>query len=64
MQLIANYGHRVDRPLTDLDRLILKARMTPYRQLSDADRQRLKLLLGLQHAERERIQFVPTNQRR
>lgn len=59
MRLATNYGRRVDAPLTDLDRLILLARMTPYRELSDADRQRLKLLLSLQHAEREAIRFAP-----
>ena len=61
MRLITDYGMRLDRPLSDLDRMILLARMTPYQELNDADRQRLKLLLDLQHQERERIRFAPIN---
>ena len=58
MRLIAQEGVRVDHPPpTDLDRMILLARMTPYHELSQRDRQRLKLLLDLQHREREAIRF-------
>jgi len=57
MRLIAQEGVRLDRPLSDLDRMILLARMTPYHELSQRDRQRLKLLLDLQHQEREAIRF-------
>ena len=57
MILIAQEGVRLDRPLSDLDRMILLIRMTPYHELSQRDRQRLKLLLDLQHREREAIRF-------
>ncbi|MCP5131858.1 MAG: hypothetical protein H6985_20005 [Pseudomonadales bacterium] len=58
MRLITNHGRRVDHP-TDLARLILLARKTTYKAMSDADRYQLKLLLDLQHQERERIRFAP-----
>jgi hypothetical protein len=57
MRLIAQEGVRLDRSLSDLDRMILLIRMTPYHELSQRDRQRLKLLLDLQHREREAIRF-------
>jgi len=57
MRLITQSGVRLDRPLSDLDRMILLARMTPYHELSLKARQRLKLLLDLQHQEREAIRF-------
>ena len=58
MKLIADHGMRVDRPLSDLDQTILLARMTPYQELTLGERQRLKLLLEIQHQARERIRFA------
>ncbi len=57
MMQITESGVRLDRPLSDLDRAVLLARMTPYHELTQRDRQRLKLLLDLQHQERETIRF-------
>jgi hypothetical protein len=57
MRLIAQGGVRLDRPLTELDRMILQIQMTPYCQLSQRDRQWLKLLLDLQYQEREAIRI-------
>jgi len=59
MELITNYGHRVDRPLTDLDRLIARIRATPYRRLPDDDKTRLVALLAAEHQKREAIRFAP-----
>ena len=59
MRLATQSGVRLGRPpMTDLDHLIQLARMTPYNQLSIADRYRLKLALDLQHSERERVRFL------
>jgi hypothetical protein len=58
MRLITDGGRRVDHPPpTDLDYMILKIRATPYAQLRDGDRRRLKLLLDIQHDKREAIRF-------
>lgn len=59
MRLMTNYGRRVDRPLSDLDKLITLARETPYATMSEATKLRLSLLLHIQHQERERIRFAP-----
>ncbi|MCB1688645.1 MAG: hypothetical protein KDI33_09180 [Halioglobus sp.] len=61
MRLITQDGMRLDRPLTDLDRLILLSRTTEYRDMNVAAKLRLRLLLDMQHAERERIRFAPIN---
>ena len=45
-------------PLSDLDRLILLARITPYREMNEAAKLRLSLLLHMQHEERERTRFA------
>ena len=59
MELIAHYGHRTDRPLSDLDRLMILARMTPYSDLPEIQRLRIKFELDMQHREREHIRFAP-----
>ena len=46
-----------DRPLSEMDSLILRILATPYAQLCEADRQRLIMLLSRQHREREAIRF-------
>jgi hypothetical protein len=59
MRLMTNHGMRVDRHPSDLDKLLTLARRTPYREMNEAAKLRLMLLLELQHAERERIRFAP-----
>ena len=58
MQLITACGTRIDRPsMSDLDLLLLKIRMTPYSELTEIQRLRLKLELELSHQAREVIRF-------
>lgn len=59
MRMITDHGRRLDIPATDLENLIYLARAKPYQALSDADKAQLKLLLSLQHAEREQRRFAP-----
>ena len=59
MRLMTNDGMGVDRPLSELDKLITLARATPYREMSEATKLRFSLLLHIQHQERERIRFAP-----
>lgn len=61
MRLIAMEGVRLDRPLSDLDRMTLLIRMTPFDKLNTTTRQRIKTLLERQHRERERVRFAPIN---
>ena len=61
MRLITDSGMRVDRPLTDLDKLLTLAKRTPYAQMNQVAKLRIKLLLHIEHQERERRRFAPIN---
>ena len=56
MRLITNCGRRVDRQ-AELAALIHTARITPYDRVTTKQRQRVKLLLDLDHQEREQIRY-------
>lgn len=58
MQLITRNGRRVDRQ-AELAGLLARLRTTQYSDVSTEDRQRLRLLLDLQHLEREQRRFAP-----
>lgn len=58
MHLITHCGHRLDR-LTALDRLRIKIRATPYRELHDTDKRNLVALQATEHQRREAIRFAP-----
>jgi len=46
-----------NRPATDLDQVLMQIRATPYPQLSQDTRQRLVLLLAIEHRRREEVRF-------
>jgi hypothetical protein len=64
MRLITTDGKRTARPLTDLDKLIILARRTPYRDMNEAAKLRLKLLLAWEHQQREILRFGHNPKRR
>ncbi len=57
MSLIANYGIRLDRPVSELGRLLYLTRCTPYRDLPDNHKRDLMRLLAQEHQAREHIRF-------
>jgi len=57
MKLVADHGMRLDRPLSDLDRMMYLARCTPYLDLPDDHKRDLVRLLAQKHQAREHIRF-------
>ena len=58
MRVITQYGRPIKSPPpTDLDLLLLEIQETPFHQLREITRLRLKLELELSHHEREAIRF-------
>lgn len=57
MRLITDHGMRLDRHMTDLDKLIRRVRSTPYGRLDVSDKADLVRLLAQEHATREHIRF-------
>ena len=57
MRLIVDHGMRLDRPVSELDRMLRLTRCTPYRDLPDDHKRDLVRLLAQAHHTRERIRF-------
>lgn len=56
MKLITHCGRRLDRQM-DLATMIRRAKTVPYLLLSGQDREQIRLLLHLEHQERERARY-------
>ena len=58
MRLIVNEGARLDRPpITELECALLHYKHLNYGSVTDAEKQRFRLLLELEHQKREAIRY-------